>query len=113
MLIHCRLTSHGENSIDNCHPFFVAPNLAVIHNGVMPTHYTELANLNPKHSDTWYFIERVLKNLYKNSPDFYKQENVMQEIERHNGDSNKLCFLDNKGRYAIANSIQLGKWGLV
>lgn len=59
-LIHFRITSKGATSIDNCHPFRVNNDMAIIHNGTM-------SNIDiPKgdtRSDTKIFAEEYLAGI--------------------------------------------------
>ena len=54
-LIHFRIKTSGQINYDNCHPFYVTHNLAMIHNGVIPNFG------NNETSDTREFISMVLK----------------------------------------------------
>ncbi|MWV62337.1 hypothetical protein DCO58_04770 [Helicobacter saguini] len=106
MIIHFRLASHGVINVQNCHPFNVSENLAVIHNGIMPQPFSTMASRNSTHSDTYYFVEKYLKALYAKDSKFFLDSNVMVDIAKQierKGRGNKLCFLDNAGEYSIIN----------
>lgn len=103
MIIHARLASHGVVNEANCHPFLVSDNLAVIHNGIIRGEYARLANSDPTHSDTYFFVEMCLKLTYKQDSRFYLDDVMKSAIESIVGGYNKLCFLDNEGNYSIIN----------
>lgn len=56
-LIHFRWATHGVKSVDNCHPFEVVPDVALIHNGVMAKFEPPV---NSDLSDTRYFVNTYL-----------------------------------------------------
>ena len=57
-LIHFRITSKGDTCLDNCHPFKVNDDMAIIHNGTMSSVYIPP---NDKRSDTRVFAEDYLR----------------------------------------------------
>lgn len=59
-LIHFRITSKGTTSIDNCHPFRVSDDMAIIHNGTISN--IDIDKLD-KRSDTRIFAEEYLPNI--------------------------------------------------
>lgn len=104
-LIHFRIKTHGEVDKLNCHPFRVSPGLAVIHNGILPI----AQNVDEKRSDTWHFVELVLKRCYQHRRDFWLRSEYQWMIEQAMGSSSKLAFLRADGEYAIFNE-ELGHW---
>jgi len=98
--IHFRITTHGKTNADNCHPFQVNKKLGFIHNGII-----QMVSTDAKRSDTNMFNEKLLKQLPSN---FIRNSAIMNLIEESIGQS-KLVFLDNEGRYVIANE-SLGHW---
>jgi len=52
--LHFRIATHGRINLDNCHPFNVGPNHAIVHNGIISGHG------NDEYSDTHQFAENVL-----------------------------------------------------
>ena len=103
-IIHFRWATHGKKNTDNCHPFMVADNLAVIHNGIVSIK----CELNEAMSDTWHFNELVLKPMHERDPEFYNRTDVIfsQELAH---DSSKFVFLRADGDYCIWNADD-GEW---
>lgn len=102
MLIHCRIGTSGLKDKENCHPHIISKELVMIHNGILRI---KMPN-DSKLSDTAIFSREILS---KFPNDFIKDQRMMELIEMAIGSNNKLCFLNNKGEYAIANERQ-GYW---
>ena len=102
MLIHCRIGTSGLKDEENCHPHVVNNNCIMIHNGILDIDVPK----GSKISDTVIFVNEILKPLPR---DFMKDEGIMNMIEFTIGSSNKFCFLNAKGEYAIANE-DMGEW---
>lgn len=95
-IIHFRWATHGGKTLANCHPFMVAPDLAMIHNGIVSIQ----CNLNKDRSDTWHFNELVLKPMHTRDPDFFlRAEVVYTQQMAHTG--SKFCFLRADGTHGI------------
>ena len=97
-VIHFRYATHGKVMTDNCHPFLIDKDLAVIHNGIIDVE----CNLNQSMSDTWHYVEVVLKSLHRVNPDFFMHPATQFVCEQSLG-ANKLCFLRSDGTHAIWN----------
>lgn len=65
LLIHFRLATTGKVDGANCHPFVIAPNAALIHNGIMRQFDPPLKG--DTRSDTRYFCEAYLSQAIKES----------------------------------------------
>lgn len=102
--VHFRLATHGEQDAANCHPFQVTPELSLIHNGILDIK----CNLNRKMSDTWHFVEQVLKPMAERDRDFYSHPDVRFMGECAIG-RNKFVFLRADGDFCIWNDDQ-GHW---
>lgn len=103
-LIHFRIKTHGEVNKRNCHPFRISPGLAVIHNGIIPID----SNVDKGRSDTWHFVELVLKQMHRHRRDFWLRPEYQWALEQAIGYS-KLAFLRADGRYAIYGE-KAGDW---
>jgi hypothetical protein len=56
MLIHLRFATHGSKCLENCHPFVVADNVVMAHNGIL----AEFTGDKAGRSDSRVFAEDVL-----------------------------------------------------
>lgn len=103
-LIHFRLATHGKKDNDNCHPFAIADNLAMIHNGVLPICTKE----DETKSDTWHYVESILKPLHQLHPEFYKHQ-AISFLGRCAISGSKFVFLRSDGDFGIWNE-EDGTW---
>lgn len=106
MLIHFRYATHGSIRVENCHPFALAPNVALAHNGILSKH---LPVKGDDRSDTRVFVEDFLIPKLSGS-DTHKelqQVSLMQEIYSEIG-SSKLAVLTPRGFLFYNES--LGEW---
>ena len=100
VLIHFRISTHGEVNKTNTHPFIVNNELGFIHNGIIYEFgYEELF------SDTYVFNRDVLQNLPSN---FLENKGITTLINTII-DSSKLVFLDIQGNGTIFNE-RAGTW---
>ncbi|NBV87900.1 MAG: hypothetical protein EBR88_00020 [Betaproteobacteria bacterium] len=99
-IIHFRYATHGDVDLDNAHPFLVSEDLAVIHNGII-----DIECGTKGKSDTWHFVQGVLKVLNEGDPEFYAKPHILSAMGTSIG-GNKLVFLRANGDYAICNEQQ-------
>ena len=78
--------------------------LAVIHNGIIPID----SNVDATRSDTWHFVELVLKQMHRHRRDFWLRPEYQWALEQAIGYS-KLAFLRADGKYAIYGE-KAGDW---
>jgi len=98
-IIHMRWRTHGDIDLHNCHPYEVVPGLWMAHNGVLS--HSNVAD--PSKSDTWHYINDVLRPLLTKDPDLI-HEPAFQKLVAHDiGYSNKFGFMDHEGRTVILN----------
>lgn len=103
-IIHFRWSTHGKTDLDNCHPFLVSDDLAVIHNGVISIK----CDVDADRSDTWHFNELVLRPMHGRDPDFFRHTDVRYTQElAHSG--SKFVFLRADGEFSIWNEAS-GTW---
>ena len=103
IILHFRITTHGQTSPENCHPFPVVEKLpllqmtkcktplAVAHNGII--------SIKPSKegiSDTMEYVVSQLAPMYQLKKDFYKQDAGKKLI--YNFIRSKMVFLDGTGR---------------
>lgn len=99
-LIHCRIRTHGETTVFNCHPFAIDDEHAFIHNGIIRGVRTD-----PRKSDTQIFNEDVLQRLPEN---WMFSDGVKTLIEEFIG-YNKIVAMDIDGNVSIFNESK-GEW---
>ena len=97
--IHFRYATHGKVDQRNCHPFsIVHGKLAMIHNGVLNI----CTKSDPTWSDTYHYAESVLRPLARCDIAFARRPHMKFLGEAAIG-SNKMVFLDSRGRFTIWN----------
>lgn len=100
MLIHFRIKTHGDISLENCHPFIMNDRMALIHNGIISGYGDKDSK-----SDTRDFIDKVLSKI---SHKMWKNPAFRQLVGDAIGYS-KLGILDTSGNCYIINEAK-GKW---
>ena len=101
-LIHFRITSKGVTTIDNCHPFRVNDDMAIIHNGTMSNIPISKGDTR---SDTKIFAEEYLPNIGEALID-----NVyIFELAKGFVGYSKVCILHRTRGVFIINE-ELGHW---
>lgn len=103
-VLHFRIATHGLTNEENTHPFLVSKTLGMVHNGIINK---VPCNINKDMSDSWHFIEKILKPL-KGISSLWLLDSFKIIIEDYINNS-KLIFLDNKGNCSIYNE-SLGNW---
>jgi len=102
--IHFRLATHGDRNEANCHPFAVTDEIALIHNGILPIDTSDAKEM----SDTWHYVEYVLKPLALENRDFYSHGSIKFLGESAISGS-KFVFLRADGDWDIWNR-EDGHW---
>lgn len=97
-LVHFRFATHGKRDEANCHPFMVADDLTMIHNGVLPI----CTKSDKDKSDTWHYVESVLKPLHELTPEFYRHD-AIAFLGSAAISGSKFAFLRADGDFAIWN----------
>lgn len=104
-LIHFRMRTHGDIDDANCHPYRVTDEVALMHNGV-------LSSSNPvdkSKSDTWHFIEYVLRPVLDSQPDLISNPEWVDFMSGLIGTSNKFGIMNSQGKICIVNQ-DSGVW---
>lgn len=112
VVFHFRIMTSGKISRGNCHPFPISESIsklkklnvncediAFCHNGII-NNYLPLGQADI--SDTQLFSIEVLSMFYKYDKNFYKNEKVLNAIEKLC--KSKLCFLNCKGDIYLVGS---------
>lgn len=99
-VVHLRLTTHGENSLANTHPFEIIPNrLLMMHNGVV-----DVSGTSRKRSDTRVMVEDYIQPLIGNKPGRLTNRGMRNFIQSLIGESsNRLVFMDETGKTTYFN----------
>lgn len=102
LVIHFRIGTSGTNTKENTHPYCISEDynelhkthvicdLGMAHNGII-SNYTPIENIHNT-NDTQEFIMKYIAPLYNNYKDFYKNEYIMEGIDKIT--NSKLAFLD-------------------
>lgn len=105
MIVHFRIATHGYIDLDNCHPFMISDNVAMIHNGVL----SDMDDDEFVRSDTRVFAEDYLKPILADHPEILANKAFLGMITSIAGAWNRIAFLTADGRYAIINEDD-GEW---
>lgn len=98
MAVHFRFATHGVKSEQNCHPFYIHEELAIIHNGILP-----LEDPTDEKTDTQLFAER----LYELKADPMSAE--VWPLVLMATDGSKVVFMRATGEVFIAHQAA-GHW---
>ena len=107
VLIHFRKQTHGAKNEENCHPWIIDDNHAMIHNGVIKQH-----SFSPKAckiSDTGIFVEQILKPMFAQNSDAWKEPWAKALLESYIGIGNKMVIMSNTGNFVIFRA-SFGVW---
>lgn len=105
-LLHCRYKTDGIENAENCHPWRVNDETALIHNGIIKQHRSSKKD---KISDTGLFVRDIIKPMCKANKNAWKRKWAKALIEEYIGLGNKLVMLDASGHYEIFRPL-LGEW---
>ena len=103
-LIHFRWATHGARDQEMCHPFSVTDEIAMIHNGILNISTDD----DKTKSDTWHYVEYILKPLAERDRDFYS-DNAIKFLGESAISGSKFCFLRADGDWCIWNA-EDGHW---
>jgi hypothetical protein len=96
---HARMQTHGDIDMDNCHPYRVTDDIWMAHNGILATGN----DADQTRSDTWHFIDKVLRPSLTANPDLLKDHEWLTFMGKMIGAGNKFAFVSNDGTTAIVN----------
>lgn len=96
--MHSRFKTHGDIDEKNCHPYKVMDidegdpiDLYMMHNGVL----SNAPNVDKSLSDTWHYVEYILKPMVKSAgiDILWENEHIQQMLQEHIGKTNKFLFM--------------------
>lgn len=102
-VVHFRIGTSGKIDYNNCHPFRIANDVGLVHNGVL-----RCVNGDAKESDTHKFTQ-ILRNLMDGKPELWGNDQFWKFVEEIIGTYNKLILLRNDGDFKIINE-KAGTW---
>lgn len=105
LAIHFRIKTHGKINIANTHPFPVLPasegylsDIWLMHNGIFRIEETD-----PSMSDTWHFVQHLLKPVLVEAPVLLHNA-AFQGMLEDSVDSSRVLLLDGSGTFVLLNS---------
>lgn len=96
LVLHLRQRTRGAVGEHNAHPFKVAEGLYLMHNGTLP-----FASRSAAHSDTWHFVNDVLRPLHARFPGLSSDEQFLGLLELAIKPDNKIALLDERARRIV------------
>lgn len=93
MVLHLRQRTRGNNERDNAHPFKIAENLYLMHNGTLPI-YSRVAG----RSDTWHFVHDILRPLHTRHAALFDDPAFLALLEMSLKPENKVVLLDERSK---------------
>lgn len=99
LVLHLRQRTRGTHTLNNAHPFKVAERLYLMHNGTLP-----IGQHVAGRSDTWHFVQDVLRPLRQNHIGLMADPAFLRLLELSLKPENKVVLLDSRiGRIVILN----------
>lgn len=98
-LIHLRMRTHGTITKDNVHPYYVSHGIWLMHNGVLATGNKK----DPAKSDTWHFINDVLRPGIGKRPDVVQSKKFQKRLGHAINSNNRFAMLGPDGKPIIIN----------
>ena len=98
-IIHYRMKTHGDIDLDNCHPYRINDDIWMAHNGIL----TMGNPIDKSKSDTWHFIEYIIRPALAADPDLIFDLDYQEYLEQMIGSSNKFAFMHRSGQSVILN----------
>lgn len=106
MIIHFRVATSGKIDGDNCHPWRVDKEHALIHNGNLEH---KLGIKDDAVSDTGLFVRHILQPIFTHDPGMWQNDAFKWMVEETIGSGNKLVMINASGEYVIFHEKQ-GEW---
>ena len=101
LVLHLRQRTRGAIGLANAHPFKVDEGLHLMHNGTV-----HIAQREAAHSDTWHFVNDVLRPLHLRYPGLTSDEHFLALLEFAIKPDNKIALLDERAKRIVI----LNRW---
>ena len=99
LVLHLRQRTRGTDAVENVHPFKLGERLYLMHNGTLPLKLSV-----PGRSDTWHFVQDILRPLHGNHAGLLTDPAFIRLLELSLKPDNKLALLDARiGHIALLN----------
>lgn len=99
LVLHLRRQTRGSSGVENAHPFKVLDGVYVMHNGTLP-----VAPRVAGRSDTWHFVNDLLRPLAAHHRGLLSDPHFLKVLEFGLRPENKLAILDaGAGRIELVN----------
>ena len=98
LALHWRMRTHGAITLDQCHPYDVDEETALMHNGILDTGNAA----DTSKSDTWHFIADYLQNT---GPDVLHNPGYLKMLGEFIG-NNRFAIMSADGRLSVVNKDQ-------
>ena len=102
--IHFRIKTHGDINDANCHPFFPADYIGLMHNGTIDVDLTD-SFMSDTHNFAKYKVTPLIKTLDEIGVDFMTDKGFKELMENWSGFS-KLLFMSPDGKTLRTNDFQ-------
>lgn len=97
--IHLRMRTHGDINEANTHPYTVGRGYYLMHNGVLSSGNAA----DRSKSDTWHFINDVLKPALKQDPKCLEDAEFRKQLGTRIGRNNKFVIMGTNGKLHTIN----------
>lgn len=98
LALHWRMRTHGAITLDQCHPYDVDEETALMHNGILDT--GNAADVSK--SDTWHFIADYMQDM---GPDVLHNPGYLKMLGEFIG-NNRFAIMSADGRLSVVNKDQ-------
>lgn len=95
-VIHLRLRTRGDITAANTHPFRVAPDVYMAHNGTL-----DIDCRVEGRSDSWHAANDYLRPILRHNPDLLHSHDFQTLLKTWIGPDNRLVFMDARRRKTV------------
>lgn len=107
-ITHLRMRTHGATDLENVHPYHVADNLYMMHNGILSSGYGTSGDTTK--SDTWHYIRDTLHPLLGEMPMTVLLSAPMTTLIGASIGNNRFVLMGDGGALSIINAKQGVLW---